>query len=225
MLPISTKELHRFTPKSCEGMDRPPVYLLAVPTLAGRGEYRRQMALAGAANPPQEVLLRHLADAVRGVVAEDQRADLLALIARAQAAEELDPDDAQRLTDLERQLLPFHPPLAAAVADRLYHNELLPLVACKCFLRGVENVPVPFETAGGRVTDDTLAALDQNHLHEAGWAAFALMFVPRGQEKNSERPSPSPSAPATSAAADCPPTPPSSGGCSGKSTKKTPASA
>lgn len=130
----------------------------------------------------------------------------------------------RRVTNIEDRIAALYPPYAALLAARQRHDDYLPVMAARLFLKGVENVDVPFNLTAGRVSDETLAALDSHHLVRVGYELLGMMYVSRKQEKNSESPSRSPSAPAISGVGESRRTRSSSGGSSVRNSAKTPAS-
>lgn len=227
MLPISTKEIIRFVPESCREQEKPPTYLIAVPAEWAKQELRRQLILAGAVKPSREHLNAALIEGIREVAPAEKQDEQIALVKQLAGYEDESkvPEGlARQIMDIEERVAVLYPPYAALCDAKRRHDDNLPILAARMFLKGAENVDVKFEMTNGRVSDDTLAALDISHLQRVGYEAIALMYVSEEQEKNSESPSRSPSAPATSAEGASHPTPPSSGGSGTKPTKKTPAS-
>lgn len=226
MLPISTKEIIRFVPEQCREMTDPPTYLLSVPSEWGKSELRRQMMSAAGARPTDEHFTRALLEGIREVMPVEHQAEHIEAVEKFSA---FDPAEAPiglsiQIAGIEERVASLYPPYAALLSARSRHDEYLPIMAARLFLKGVENVDVPFTLTAGRVSDDTLAALDPKHLVRVGLELVGMMYVQRDREKNLESPSRSPSAPATSEAGGKRRTGNSSGGSSAKFTKKTRAS-
>lgn len=223
MLPISTKQLHRFTPPEVAWEESPPVYLIAVPTVWVRAEFQQRMTAAGAINPTDDEFRDSLVAGIRSLYPAND-ADELAALVRAAAFEAQDEGGQTKIVAAERAVRAGYQPYRDLLAERTRFMELRPLIACKMLLKGVERVEVEFRTEFSEVHDDTMAALDPAHVVQVGLKAIDLMYVPRGLEKNFESPPPSPPGRKTSEAAGNRPTRSSSGGSGKKSTKKTPAS-
>lgn len=229
MLPVSAKDLIRFTPPGCDG-EKPPVYLIEVPTYLTRPLLDRTLAERGLSPTPNAELRAAMEEGIRLLVEDRQRDELLALAAAYwDAADEnplnVPPEIARPYADVESQLLPSLPEYRRLVAARAYFFAMYPLVACECFLKGVENVAVDFRLGGGLVSRKTMEALDPAHAEAVGWRALTDTYLTKEQEKNSASPSPSPSSPATSTAGPSPKTAARGGNSSAKSTRKTRASA
>lgn len=198
-LPVSARQPDRFTPPASAGDDLPPVYLIAVPTVMAKAMWQRRVAQAGAVYASDATLTDALRDGIAAVVAEDQRAELLAILdrkAELQAeAERLlalgDEAVAERealgvaaaevlrqVAEIERVVSRAHPPYRDMVADRGYWMTVAPVLAARHFLAGWENAPggVRFRRdPDGLAAQDALDALPEGHLLAIGWRAIALM--------------------------------------------------
>jgi hypothetical protein len=228
MLPVSTTQPVRFTPPGCEG-EGAPVYLIEVPSVLTRPLFYRTLVERGVSLPPDSELRAALEDGIREVIEPWQQEELLAVSAAYWDAIAADPagvpDEArQRYFDMTRQLAPLLPEVRRISAAQTYFFELLPVVACECFLKGAENSPVEFKLAGGMLSRSTLTALPPGHVTAVGNKALELMNLSRDQEKNSESPSPSPSSPATSTAGPSRKSKGTSGTSSATATPPTPGS-
>lgn len=197
MLPLSKKPI-RFTPRGYEGAENPPTYVLGVPTIAGKAELRRALASAG---------MRHWGRAEFGQAARnhieavrpENAAELIAVLDRVDDLDlqvEPDPDavaEAERQWDELLSILATQSPeIARMFGDNLHYRSLSPYLSAALFLRGWENVGAEFRRAAdGTVAMELLEELPERHVQEIFIKLNELMFVSRGQEKNSGSPSPS----------------------------------
>jgi hypothetical protein len=187
-------------------MEKPPTYLVGVASVWGKKEVRRAVIASGARFVDRSELLECLGDAVRFVVAADQRPELLDLLERARGVdvlkgERLDEDDQRRLLELTSIAHQHFPPYANLVALDGAWWPSMKYMAARYMLRGWVNVDVPFETRGGLVTDECLNRLDERHLDEIGIEAVRLMSISEEQKKSYSSPSRSPAAPQPSPSA------------------------
>lgn len=225
MLPISTKEIIRFVPEECREQEHPPTYLLAVPTEWGKAELQRQMMATAGTRPADSHFTRALIEGIREVMLPDQQDDAVSAVERLTSMTvEPPPELVRRVGEIEDRVGALYPPYAALLAARKRHDDYHPVMAARLFLKGVENTDVTFTLTAGRVSDETLAALSPRHVIRAGLELMQMMYLPKEQEKNSESPSRSPSAPAISGEGESRRTPRSNGASSAKNTRKTPAS-
>lgn len=192
----------------------PPTYLIAPATIRERIAFRRAVAAEGARMPRDDELVACLRAGVREA-APDNADELLATIDEwaETPPEDRGPDLIARMEAIEQAMRASYPPYAQLEAARVHWISIAPLVACEMFLRGWQNVDVPFKRVRGKVAEECLEALPEDHLAEIGWKAISLMQPDKAAEKNSGSPSPSPSSPATSTAADTPSSPATSGSC------------
>lgn len=184
-LPLTKKDLIPLTPER----ENAPTYLIGVPTLAGRAHYNRKMEEEGIPYISDSDLLDIVEEGVRETVNEAQHEELFALIAsyRECRPEERTIELIRQLTDIEKQLRSVYPPYAEAIAARSYHMNIMPIIAAKCFLRGIEN-GVAFAAQGGFVTDECLESLPEADVRDIGWKAVALLSPSEAQIKNSDAP-------------------------------------
>ncbi len=199
MLPLTKKDIISFTPSSYENKSKAPVYLIGIPTLAGRANYRRKLKEEGLSYLTDEALLAVLRDGVTIAVEDHQQPEILAIIDEFESAEEKPEELVKKIQDIETQIQPIYPPYAKAVADREYYLSLMPIIAAQCFLQGIEN-GVKYEARNGLVTESCLESIPENDLIAIGWKAVSVLSPSKEQEKNSASPLLSPSEAAISAA-------------------------
>lgn len=185
-LPLTKKDLIRFTPER----DNAPTYLLGVPTLAGRANFRRKIEEEGASFISDAALLDTLRDGVREHVTDNQKEEVLGLIDEFEACAPLEilPELISKIKDIEKQIRDVYPTYREAVAARGYYLSIMPLVAAKCFLRGIEGGDVKFQSKAGTVTDECMDALPEEDVKAIGWEAFQLLTPTAAQIKNSGSP-------------------------------------
>lgn len=185
MLPLTTKDIIAFTPER-EGA---PTYSIGVPTMAGRATFRRKVEEAGAQFISDAALLEILRDGVREHVSEAQQGEALGIIDAFETSE----DEAALVElsalvkDIERQIRAVYPPYIEATAARGYYLSITPLIATRCFLRGIEG-GVKFESKAGTITDECLEKIPEADVKAIGWKACSLMTPTGTQIKNSESP-------------------------------------
>ena len=192
MIPTSAKEIIRFTPSdSAPDAENPPVYLIAVPTVMQKKAYRRDVRAVPAFYIADTDMFNLLRDGIKAVVEDGAQAELLELVdsfesAKKTASAEAPIDDALAgdMTTLEDTISRRYSPYAQACADRDYWMGVAPLIACRHFLRGWENVATEFKQRGGLVGEDLLEQLPESHVMEIGWRAMALMSPTRADAKN-----------------------------------------
>lgn len=223
MLPLSTRHPVRYTPESCRDEPAAPVYLVAVASVFGRAEFNALLVEHGLVSPSDDEARAALIDGIKAVVEEGQQQDLIDVI--EQVAEHDGgplPDHLDKLYDqIDRQVRPHYRPYGRLVAARTRFFSLMPILACRFFLRGVENADFGLEFRGGQLTDESLDRLPEGHAEAVGWKAWSLMSLLREQEKNSESPSPSPDTPESSREAASRPKTPKAGTSRARSTPKT----
>lgn len=227
MLPISATDRVRFTPPGYEGVEKPPVYIIEVPDLKGKARFDRRMQEEGCNFPTDAQMRKALEDGIRAVVEESQQQELLDLTDRYWAAcaeGEIPEGLAEQFRDMAGQLESVVPEMSKLSAARSYWMDMLPIVACECFLKGVENVDVRFRLTGNMVSPETLRALDQAHVVAIGWKAQVLMVLTPEQRKNSASPLQSPTSQQPTTAAKNHPKD-ATGKSSGSDTTETPATA
>lgn len=162
-MPVSPTILHRFTPSYYEE-GKAPTYLLKVPTLIERAAYNRELQTLGISYPSDETLNGLLREGL-DLFNPDNRADLedaLTALEAAKAEKTEPPEDAITLvTDLEALLRQHYQPFAEALAQRAYAVEVRQIVACRMFLRGVENAPFTLKPSGTTLADADLMKLPE----------------------------------------------------------------
>lgn len=185
-LPLSARETVRYVPRDHLGDDVPPTFLLAVPTVLARAQWRREVAAAGARYPSDEVLIEALKAGIGRVVEASQQEELLALVEEWAATEpsERPADLGRRLTEIERAVRLHDLRYARLEADRFYWLAVAPLKAFQLFVIGWENLDLAYEKVNGQVSEASLAALPEALVTEVGFHAIALMSPTEGQEKN-----------------------------------------
>jgi hypothetical protein len=234
MLPVSAKQPVRFTPweyseeareqarkagREPPAVANPPVYYIEVPNVFNRTAYRTELAKRRIVAPPDEELFEALREGIHAAAPEAEKAAMLATVDAFEADKERkDPALRKRYARVESRIADEYPPLAELMARRVHFNNMMPVVACRYFLKGGENLPAPIELKAGLVTDETLVTLPADHIEEIGWYVWALMVLSKDQEKNSAPPSPSPSTQPATAEAQSPPTAGQAGNSSANST-------
>lgn len=195
-LPTSTKTVDRYIPPFYEGQDDAPVYLLRTPSLIERAAFRRDLRAAGATYSSDEDLFEALREGVRAIdpVNRDE------LLADVDAIAESGIENASgelraRVGEIMRQVRAFYPRFAGLEGDREYFMQVMPIVACRHFLLGWENLDAPFERKNGLTSDHCLQQLPDRDLYAVGFHALSLMNVSETERKNSESRSPSASSP------------------------------
>jgi len=181
-LPLTKKDLIRFTPER----ENAPTYLIGVPSIAGRAAFNRRLDEEGISFINDSDLLDIVRAGVREVVAESQQEEILALIDEFESTKTA--ELAIQVADIEKQLRRVYPPYTEAVAARSYHMTIMPVIAAKCFLRGIEN-GVAFKAQSGVVTDECLEQIAaEGDLDSIGWKAVGLFSPNESQIKNSDSP-------------------------------------
>ena len=213
-LPISAKEQCRFTPSNCTSeareaaestanklrgkkreqklaeiaarFERPPVYLLATPTILERAKWRRSVLATGARWHDDEAMVACLKRGIAEALAPAQETELLDIVDRfagfdeGQAPEDLAID----FEEIERTVQGAYPAYAGLAADRAYWLSVAPILAAQQFLRGWENVEASFEQRAGQLIEDCLAMISETHVMEIGLKAIELMSPTGDLAKN-----------------------------------------
>jgi hypothetical protein len=164
------------------------IYEVAPLTIRERAAYRADMAREGCRLPMRAELLEGLASAMKEL-APDNLADLLAVIARAEAAQVdgAEPmakadEDALRVMESAARAVPAY---AAMLADQVRWFSLMPLVTARHALRGWQSdLLPPFQRVRGLVPDESLEECGEEDLSIIAGAAIDLMQVTKAQEKN-----------------------------------------
>lgn len=153
-LPISAKELIRFTPRAYHAAAEKPVYLIAAPTLATTPAYDREVMEAGAIRISEEKTRSALRDAVNALLDGDSKEealkdlDLVAELRDRQASDGAFTDDEKkqlvrlvtRLAELGEWAATRWPPYSELVAQEDYWFRMSRIIAARHFLRGWEGV-------------------------------------------------------------------------------------
>jgi hypothetical protein len=178
--------LSRRSIRKVEG--RRAIYDVAPLTIRERAAYRADMAGEGCRLPMRAELLEGLASAMKEL-APDNLADLLAVIARAEAAQGdgADPmakadEDALRVMESAARQVPAY---AAMLADQVRWFSMMPLVTARHALRGWNSdLLPPFQRLRGLVPDELLEECGEEDLSIIAAAAIDMMQVTKAQEKN-----------------------------------------
>ena len=186
------------------------VYRVAVPTIADRARFAREVRVAGGRwHWPHEML----ALAERGVVAcldaaDPMRDAYLGLIAEARAAmqaavdayQDTSRDEAERtrligagfnyepaLVDLLAMVERVYLPYREAIADNLVYGEIRAAVAARLFLAGIEGGPAPFKRGFNGVDETVLATIPAADLSAILDKVLGLIEAPAAEKKDSVR--------------------------------------
>lgn len=211
-LPISARDVVRFTPDDVKDHPDPPIYLIGVPSYFARAAWRRDVKGMGAQYHGEAHRFAVMRKGIAEMASEAQREELLAIVDAAAAAQRDAPlpvaagDEPEKLRRLGEILRQNYPPYAELLADRDYWLSIAPLMAARRFLRGWENVAAPFEQQFGLVPEPLLELLSEAHVYAIGWHAIGLMTLDKAAEKNSASPPPSLPSPTSTNAASAPPT-------------------
>ena len=186
----------------------------------------RDLAALGASYPADEHMFALLRNGIRALVAADEQAQWLEFVDQYEALPDERPRMAERMQFLEAELRRRYPPYAQALADRSFWLAVSPIVAARRFLRGWENVSLPFRRSEeGLVPESLIDALPEDHVRAIGGRAMELMYVDAEAEKNSASPSPSGGGQQISPAAPTPRTAAPDGSSTASSSPAIPASA
>lgn len=207
---ISARKPLRFTPEHRTGEEKPPVYLIAVPTLLTRADFRREVAAAGLLWHDDSDMFEGLRAAVRACMDPDTAAETIAAIdkhvaarrEREEAAREAAPgagaengtaapqDDEAflalgvQVAELEARMQRVHPPYKRMLAERAHFLAAAPILAAQMFLQGWENAGVTFERIDGYASDDCLMRLPEEDVRAIGWKVMSLFRPTEQQTKN-----------------------------------------
>lgn len=183
MIPTSTATPSRFTPKTYDGQENPPVFLVKTPSYRDVIEFHKELTLAGARYPSDseigEALATGLADLGEGYQ------DFKEVVDRFSAGQELEPDEKFKLdflTDALRNV--EYVPLLQLMAMRDKYMTLSSYVAAQMFLLGWENLDKPFERKLNRVPESVLQTLSLQDVMAIGTHARLLMMPTADQTKN-----------------------------------------
>lgn len=203
MIPLTRRDPVRFTPEELRGQPGAPVYLIGVPTIAGRAALNRAMAENGA-----KYWLPGAFCAEARKVIEDAKPDNLSEVVGVIEEVEALPDVESASEELARKweliigsLRRYAPTIAAMEADNGFWMQMAPYIYAAHFLLGWENVAVEYRRgADRRVLPEVIEQLPAEHVWEIFREINRLMRPSQDQEKNSASPSSSQPGPATSAA-------------------------
>lgn len=166
-LPVSSKDLIRFTPDGYESESEKPVYLIGVPTLVSKPRWQRDVAAAGAAPVSADRTMEFLRDAVNALLVGDAKAEALADFDRLAEFQErqktvesggqpLSNDEAVelgkimlRISELGEWAGRNWPPYSEITAQQEYWWTMARALAAKHFLRGWDGVTEPCATCEG----------------------------------------------------------------------------
>ena len=166
--------------------ESPPIYLIATATILERAKWRRSVLATGARWHDDGAMVACLKRGIADVVAPTQEAALLDIVDRfaghdeGQAPEDLAID----FEEIERTVQGAYPSYAGLTADRAYWLSVAPIIAAQHFLRGWENVEMPFEQRAGLLTEASLAMIPESHVMEIGLKAIGLMSPTEDTAKN-----------------------------------------
>lgn len=212
MLPLTGKDVHRFTPPARDGEADAPVYLIATPSPIGRARYRQALiaeglrywsrkAFCAAARAWLEEIgpdnLDDLLDVVGGVEALDESEPAGGLDTGDAGEAARDDDEAAaraglliKWGEISAMLAEQSPRVAKMAADNKLFLDAAPYIAASMFLQGWENLPATFRRGPDRLVPmELLAELDEADLGAAWLKIMSLMNVTAAQRKNSASPS------------------------------------
>jgi len=225
MLPISTKDLVRFTPDALKDREDAPVFLLKVPTMRENMAFTRVLLEEGLTYPSDVEYVETLRGAIIECVADDEQPALLQIVDEFEGAIEAAKDrpigeDAPEQGDLMEHvnkivstLRPHYPPLAQIIANRVYFVQMAPYVRTQMFLMKIDGDGAPaLKRNFGRLNDDVVNAIEKRYgdgtIAAIGNRIVELMQPTETEKKNSPSPPPSPPDPEISTEASEPPTGP-----------------
>lgn len=208
MLPLTGKDVHRFTPPGREGEADAPVYLIATPTPMGRARYRQAMLAEGLRYWSRTAFCAAARDWLEQIAPENLE-ELLEVVSgietltdETEATSGADPDarpvepDSERLTllakwgELSTMLTEQSPRVAKMAGDNKLFLDMTPYLAASLFVVGWENVPVAFRRGADRLVPmELLGELDEGDLGAVWLKIMSLMDVTAAQRKNSASPS------------------------------------
>jgi hypothetical protein len=218
MLPLTRNSLIRFTPPELEGTEKPPVYLIGIPSVAGRAELRRAIAAAGMRYWPESDFSKEARKYLEEV-RPDNLADLLAVVDGLEAVKLPEPlpegETESEAAAAERERLEAEamaarekwnellellsqqcPRLGKMTGDNVHYSMLSPYISVAMFLRGWENVEPQFKRlSDGTVPHELLEELPPGHVGQIWRRINELMQPNRAQEKNFKSPSQSAGSP------------------------------
>ena len=194
MIPLSAKETVRVPVDEI-------TYLVAVPSLLTRAEYRREVQALGAVYHSDGAMLNTMRDGIRECVVQNQQDELIEIInsyeletAKSadlgddinEAEKESLADLQDRMTEIEQYLQREYDEYNRMLADRGYWLSIAPIIAFRQFVKGWEGSELRYKERGGVLCDALMDAIPPEHIDIVGWKAITLMSPTGGQEKNSE---------------------------------------
>lgn len=191
MLPITTKEEIRVVPAGLDEKDpATPIYIMAVPTEAGKIMWRKDLAADGLHYPSDEELLDLLEEGLKATFPVEQQGPLLDILDKYVSNKNDAPKELHaEMSKLQDRIASRFPPVRQTMMQRHEYLNLYPLYAARRFLKRVENLDVTLTFTGGCVSDESLVQLDESHLSQAGMKAINHTKLTKAQEKNSPSPS------------------------------------
>lgn len=222
MLPISTKTPHRLEVRG----DPSTTYLIRVPTRRERIAFDHAVMAAGARISTDADILRALRDGIKALVADEQQAELLAIVDSYEAVPlprtDLDPKLRDDIEEISRVVRARYPRFAAAETDAANYINVASVTAAGMFLVGRDGER-PFARRGGVVAEEVMEDLPDAHVALIGLKAMELMRPREDAEKNSASGSPSSASPEPSATTSPKPSPSGDGKSAESTTSAIPA--
>ena len=173
-----------------------PVYLLGIPSLAGKAKMRRAVMATGATYVADTQLRAELRKAVAELlpdgsperVSSDAAIDMAEALADPDRKAEVDDEAKVKLgavlVEVEKWARRHWPPYAELLADSQFWWETTLRMCVVHFLRGWERKPEAFEARAGECTEATLAAIPAAHFGRIGMKILSLMRPTESQQKN-----------------------------------------
>lgn len=201
MLPLSAKDVLRYTPDVTGDRPNPPTYLLSVPTKRTRAIYERDCVAEG-------IVQHSINDQIDAMIADLRELapeGVDGMIARLEEARDagigaLEVEERQTIDTIGLEVQRFPGRYARIAADRAFYNAWAPYIACRHFLVGWEDLDLPFVRKGDRVPEDLLDQLPDADVNGAGWHVLMHTYLSAAQRKNSASPSQSLDSPEPSTA-------------------------
>ena len=202
LLPVSAREVRRFTPASYGEDPTAPVYKIATPDEYSRARFNRDCIRIRARAVSRAELHDLLEEAAVALYDGEERADVLRLLEQTTAlnaeAEEAAKDGralpagkVEEIATVERRYLALqraarrdYQPFAEAWADFEYYWEVAPLLAAQHFLRGWENVTADFRRKDGIVPPEVLEQIPRADWWAIGIEAIAATRLTDAHRKN-----------------------------------------
>jgi hypothetical protein len=214
VLPVSTKDLVRFTPERLKEREDAPTFFLKVPSLRDKIALDAALAVEGVRYPGNAELAQVLREGVAEHVVDDDQPTLTAILDEFEAASEegvlLTGELLERVEQIARALRPYHRPLGRVEAERGRFLATAMLVRAELLLAGIEGEDAPpLERRSGRLSENCQQAIEERYgngtLFAVGARTVDLMSPAADARKNSGSPEPSPPDPGISTAANMPP--------------------